>query len=158
MKKRIKISSAKAKGRNLQKKVCKSISETIGIEYNQKSDQSLIRSREMGQSGTDVILRGDALKKFPFSVECKSTEHFNINETIKQAKQNVIDGTDWLVVHKRKSIKNPIVIMDYEAFFGLVKNAVCVEIECAVDFDKNIIVGQIPIPTCKNVKCDGGKQ
>src|SRR4030066_247579 len=56
-KKPIKISSRKAKGRGLQKWLCQKISEMTGILYDQSDDSCLLHSREMGQSGTDVILR-----------------------------------------------------------------------------------------------------
>jgi len=116
-KKRIKISSAKAKGRNLQKWVCEKISELLGIPWGK---DELIASREMGQSGTDVRLIGEAQKRFPYSVECKSQETWSIPAWIKQAEANRVDGTDWLLVVKRNHIK-PVVVMDAEHFFDLLK-------------------------------------
>ena len=55
MKRRIKPSSAKAKGRSLQQWVCQKISDLLGIEWGK---DELIASREMGQSGTDIRLLG----------------------------------------------------------------------------------------------------
>lgn len=118
---RIKVRSAKQKGLNLQKWVCEEISEMTGIEYDQSSDQSEISSRPSGQHGTDVILRGEALKQFPYSVECKSSESLNLVETIDQSKANVVKGTDWLIVHRRKAIPDPIVIMDWKTFKKLLR-------------------------------------
>ena len=112
-KKPIKISSRKAKGRNLQYWVCTKISELLNIPYNQSDDQCLIHSREMGQHGNDIILRGEALQDFPFSIECKNSESLNLIDTINQVKNNQIEGTYWMIVHKRKGIKNPIVIIDW---------------------------------------------
>lgn len=118
----IKISSRKSKGRNLQKWICNKISKLIGIEYNQQNDQCSIHSREMGQPGCDIILRGEALKKFPFSVECKSSESFNITKAVQQAIMNQYKDTDWLIFYKRKLFNLPIVIMDYSTFERLYKN------------------------------------
>jgi len=112
----IKTSSAKAKGRELQKWVCKKISEMINFPYDQQDDQCLIHSREMGQAGVDVILRGKALKRFPFTIECKNTEGFSIGSTIAQVENNLISQTDWIIVHNKKAFKQPLVMMYWETF------------------------------------------
>jgi hypothetical protein len=114
-KRKITIKSAKAKGRNLQKWVAEKISKLIGIPVGK---DELISSREMGQSGTDILLIGKALELFPFSIECKSTESWQIHEAIKQAKTNQKKDTDWLLVMKR-SREDPVIIMDAERFFKL---------------------------------------
>jgi len=113
--KKIKVASAKGKGRNLQHWVCERISEMTGIPYSQ-DDDSLIRSREMGQAGVDIVLRDKAAERFPFSIECKSSEQLNLVETVEQAKRNNLPEREWLIVHKRKAIPNPIVIMDWDTF------------------------------------------
>lgn len=110
--KTISISSRKGKGRGLQMWVCKKISKLIGIRFDNQDDQCLIHCREMGQSGTDVILRGIAQEEFPFSIECKNTESFNLVNTIEQVKNNVAKNTEWMIIHKRKAFPNPIVIID----------------------------------------------
>jgi len=117
---RIKVQSAKAKGRNLQQLVCKKISELTGIAWGSEDDK-LIQSRPMGQTGTDVILRGDALYYFPFSVECKSTESWALPATIRQIKRNQVSGTDWLVVLKKKEFQRPVVVLDMDVFFKILK-------------------------------------
>lgn len=119
--KTIKISSRKGKGRNLQKFVCSEISEMLSIPYDQSDDQSLIHSREMGQAGCDIVLRGGALKRFPFMVECKNSESLNITGTISQAISNTKTGYDWLIVHKRKTLTEPIVIISWNTFKKIVK-------------------------------------
>lgn len=86
-----------------------------GIPYSQ-DDDSLIRSREMGQAGVDIVLRDKAAERFPFSIECKSSEQLNLVETVEQAKRNNLPEREWLIVHKRKAIPNPIVIMDWDTF------------------------------------------
>lgn len=119
--KQIAIQSGKGKGRNLQQKVCRDISEAIGIPYDQQDDECLIHSREMGQSGVDVILRGEAKKLFPFSIECKSAEQFSLNVAREQAQANQAKETDWMMVHKRKAWGSPVVILDWNVFIGMYK-------------------------------------
>ena len=123
----IKVRSAKNKGMNLQKWVCKKISDLINVPYDQQDDQCLIHSRECNQSGTDVILRKEALQLFPFSVECKSSDQFNIKHTIEQSKNNQVKGTDWMIVYKRKSLRKPVVIIGWEVFEKLFKGEYNVE-------------------------------
>lgn len=111
----ISIASRKAKGRNLQQYVAKKISEITGIPYGK---DEMIASREMGQSGTDVRLIGEAKKLFPFSIECKYQENWSIPAWIQQAKDNWKKGTDWLLF-MRKNRHEEIVCMDAEAFFKI---------------------------------------
>lgn len=119
--KRIAVSSAKGKGRELQQYVCRRISELIDIPYDNSDDSCLIHSREMGQAGVDVILRGEALKRFPFSVECKSTEQINLRNFIEQAKSNIKEGTEWLVILRTKSLAEDIAVMSWNTFEKLFK-------------------------------------
>ena len=115
VKKRIKNSSAKSKGRELQNWACRKISELLGIPWGK---DELIASREASQAGTDVRLIGEAKTRFPFSVECKRCESWAIPAWIKQAKANQAKGTDWLLIVK-KNREDPIVVMDANAFFEL---------------------------------------
>lgn len=117
--KTIKVSSRKGKARNLQQFVCHEVSEMIGIPYDQSDDSCLIHSREMGQSGVDVILRGEAQELFPYRVESKNTESLNLLEAIQEAESNSEDPYDWMVVHKRKLLREPIVIISWSAFKSL---------------------------------------
>ena len=119
--KTIKVSSRKAKGRDLQKWMCSEISEIVGIPYKQDDDQCLIHSREMSQAGTDIVLRGEAFKLFPYSVECKNTESLDLVKTVVQAKSNTVDSTDYLIVHKRKALPEVVVVMAWDAFKKLVR-------------------------------------
>lgn len=122
-KKSIKNSSRKAKGRELQKWVCERIADIFDIIYDQSDDRCDIHSREMGQKGCDVILRGELYNKFKFDIECKSTENFHIYNDIEQAKNNKEINRDWLLVHKKKN-KTPIVVMDWECFENLIKKTI----------------------------------
>lgn len=116
---RITHGSAKGKGRALQQWVCQRIAELVGVPYNQQDDECLIHSREMGQSGTDVVLRGIAAVRFPYSVECKSSEGMSVQGFVIQASKNVRPGTDWLVVYKCKALDAPVVIMSWATFASL---------------------------------------
>lgn len=112
----ITVSSRKAKGRGLQKWICYKIANMLRIKYCQGDDDCIIHSREMGQSGKDIILRGLAKELIPFAIECKNSEKLNLTASINQAKANTDENTSWLVVYKKKSLKNPIVIMDWFDF------------------------------------------
>ena len=115
LKNRIKVSSAKAKGRELQKWAANEISKITNIKCGK---DELIESREMGQSGADVKLIGEAQILFPFSVECKRSERINLSQFIEQAKANQKENTDWLLV-TRRSKEKAVVSIDAEIFFKL---------------------------------------
>jgi len=111
----MKTRSRKNKGARLQKWVANKISEITGIPVKKDGD---IESRQMGQSGTDVILRGNALHWFPFSIECQNAEKWDVHGKIKQAKTNRKKETSWLCFFKRNREK-PIVVLDAEVFFEI---------------------------------------
>lgn len=119
--KKITTASAKAKARNLQQWVCRKISDITGIPYEQSDDSCDIHSREMGQAGVDIVLRNDAVKRFPFSIECKAVENLNLKDAVEQAKANVYKNTDWLLVHNKKAIAETLVTMSWDAFEKLVR-------------------------------------
>jgi hypothetical protein len=111
----MKTSSAKAKGRRFQQHVAKKIAEKYNLEYGVDKD---VQSRGMGQQGIDIALSKTAIKVFPFSCECKNTERLNLWDSIKQAKDNKQEDTEWVLFVKANR-KDPIVIMDMETFFEL---------------------------------------
>jgi len=116
----IKPGSAKQKGRQLQQYVCKQIAQITGLPWGSSGEDQPIESRPMGQSGPDIRMETHALKRFPFSVECKRVERWDIHTWIDQAKQNRMANTSWLIIAKR-SRRQPVAIMDAEDFFALVK-------------------------------------
>lgn len=122
---RIKPSSAKSKGRELQKWVCKKISDLTGFPWgsNGKTDCP-IESRPMGQSGTDVRLESCVKTIFPYSIECKRCESWSVPAWIEQAKSNQEEGTEWLLICK-KNHSSPVVIMDAEVFFRILERKSC---------------------------------
>lgn len=115
--KKIKTSSAKGKGRNLQYWVCERIAEMFGIKFVQSDDECLVQSRPMGQHSVDIILRGELKKEFPFSIECKAQEILNITEWIRQARENELSDTSWMLIFKKQTLgSKPIVCLDFETF------------------------------------------
>ena len=122
--KKIKVSSAKGKGRTLQYWVCERVAEMFGVEFNQQDDNCPVHSREMGLNGVDVILRGELADKFPYSIECKCCENLSLPQWIRQARANKKPGQDYLLVIKKKSVgSEPVVVMDWDAFQKLVEEA-----------------------------------
>jgi hypothetical protein len=115
----MKTSSAKDKGRRLQKKVARMISDLTGLEFGRDCP---IQSRPMGQTGPDVCLDTEARVRFPFTVECKNQENWSIPAWIKQAEANLYPSTDWLLVICKNRTR-PIVVMDLEGFFQILERA-----------------------------------
>jgi hypothetical protein len=117
IKKRISVQAAKSKGRRLQQWTAKQISELLGIPCGKDEE---ICSREMGQSGTDVRLSRSVKKLFPYSIETKCQERFNVVSAIEQAKANQEEGTEWLLIFSKNRF-DKIACMDATHFFSLLK-------------------------------------
>lgn len=115
--KRIKVSSAKAKGRNLQKLIAKKISELLDIPYGKDEE---IESRQMGGSGVDVVLSKRVLKLFPYSIECKNQERFNVVSAIQQTIDNQKENTEWLLFFTKNRFPTTV-IMDCNHFFEILQ-------------------------------------
>ena len=109
----MKTSSAKAKGRNLQKWVVDKLVEHLD------ADREDIESRPMGSQGEDVIMGKLTRQIFPYSVECKNVEKLNVWDAYDQATENC-KGYEPIVVMK-KNRKKPLVVIDAEAFLRLHK-------------------------------------
>ena len=116
--KRIKVSSAKGKGRGLQNWVAERISNLIGEKFDNQDDEAPIRGREMGQRGTDVVLKGEARKKFPFTIECKNVETIHFRDFVDQARKYSEAG-GWLLVIRTKSLPETTVSMSWGTFENL---------------------------------------
>ena len=107
----MKTSSAKAKGRNLQKRVRELLIEKLDIHPED------IESRSMGASGEDLIMARAAREKFPYSIECKNQEKVNVWSAYEQASDNS-GKYDAIAVIKKNNSK-PLVVIDLEAFIKL---------------------------------------
>ena len=110
-------SSAKGKGRNCQNWTAKKISELLNMPWGK---DEVIAPREMGQSGVDIRLVADAKEQFPWSVECKWSEKWNVHNFIRQAKDNQKNSTDWLLILK-KNRGDYVAVLDAEVFFDLLR-------------------------------------
>ena len=116
---RIRVSSAKAKGRRLQQWVCERVSGLTGLPWG--ADRP-IESRPMGQAGSDIRLDREAAELFPFAVECKYQETWSVPAWVKQARKNTPEGRDWLLFMKRNRF-DPVVVLDAEVFFEILAKA-----------------------------------
>ncbi len=120
----IKPRSAKNKGLDWQKEVCSIISNITGIEYNQQSDDCEIHSRESGLNGVDVILRGEAKKRFPFCIECKNSKTISLPDWVRQAESNCDDLDNWLLCIKSPLLPmKKVVVMAMSRFEDLMKDS-----------------------------------
>lgn len=113
----MKPQSRKSKGRRLQNWVAQQIAQITNLPVGKDEH---IAPREMGQSGPDIRLSPLAREAFPFSIECKNSERWNLTQTIQQAINNSYPNTNWLVILKRNNYK-PIAVIDAEIFFNLLK-------------------------------------
>lgn len=114
--------SAKAKGRELQNWLAARLAALLGMSWG-REDEDDIQPRQMGQRGADILLRGEAARRLPFAFECKSGESFRLVESIKQARDNETRDRSWVIVHRRKAFRNPIVMMDWSTFEDLLRRA-----------------------------------
>lgn len=120
---RIKPRSAKNKGAGFQKEVCELISKITGVKFDNSDDSCEIHSREMGLSGSDVVLRGAARERFKYGIECKNANSVSLPEWVRQARENAIDE-NWLLFIKSPLIDGgPVVVMPIEEFSELASRA-----------------------------------
>jgi hypothetical protein len=108
----MKTSSAKSKGRLLQKHVAKLLSEVFGWEDGDAE------SRPMGSAGIDIMMSPKARRDFPFSIECKNTKTFPSLGALRQSQDNNKPGTLSAVVWKppRKNETESIIYFDLGEF------------------------------------------
>lgn len=110
----MKTSSAKAKGRNLQKWVR---DELLTLADNLSSDD--IRSTSMGASGVDIQLSQAGKIIWPFAIECKNLNRVAAYQWYDQAKSNA--GKEIPIVVAKQNHSDPIVICDAKWFFEAFK-------------------------------------
>jgi hypothetical protein len=120
---RVSVQGAKHNSRELQKWTAHEIAKAINIPDGK---DEAIESRPMGQAGVDVILHGEAKRRFPFAVECKHGQNIGWQAAVKQAKeaQKKAKYPFWLVVMKALSFKRRFVLVDAEVFFNIYKEAI----------------------------------
>lgn len=110
----IKTSSAKAKGRNLQKRV----RDAVLAQYPALTEDD-VRSCPMGSNGEDIQLSSAAKAAFPYSIECKARAKIAlVYDALDQARsQN--DLTPVAVIKADR--KEPLVVLSLDAFMALLK-------------------------------------
>ena len=108
------VQSRKAKGRNLQKEVV-----SVIIKNFPHLSEDDVRSTSSGAAGEDVLLSKAARAVFPFSIECKATERFNLWDAYKQAESNAGEYEP-LVIHRKNRTK-PVAIVSLEYLVDLHK-------------------------------------
>ena len=113
-------SSAKAKGRNLQKLVCEMLYEAFKDKALEPDD---FLSRSMGANGTDVIL-SPAAKKIvgDLAIECKNQEKLNVPTIFKEHAAKYPASLP-LLVHK-KNHTYALVTIKLDQFLDLLVKAV----------------------------------
>lgn len=92
----MKTSSAKAKGRRLQKLV---VSKILAA-FTDLTERD-VQSRAMGSQGTDVVLSEKAFKYFPFAIEAKNQE----------ANKKLLDMFGQASDHSNKSGGEPVLVV-----------------------------------------------
>jgi hypothetical protein len=110
----MKTSSAKAKGRNLQKWVRDKI-----LERFPELEKDDVQSTSMGSQGEDIKLSPTARKLFPFSVECKNLASFGGYRFYDQATENAKGHIPIVVVKANR--RQPIVLIDVDDFLRILK-------------------------------------
>jgi len=106
MKKRITVSSGKAKGRRLQDAVCKKLLE----HYGDVLEEGDLRPAIMGQAGEDIIQSPRARTVVPISIECKNQEKLSIWSALNQAQENCPENQAPALVFKRNHSETYIVL------------------------------------------------
>lgn len=104
----IKPRSAKNKGATWQKDIAEELSLITEIPFDNQDDQSEILCRTMGCSGVDIILRGEALKRFPFGIEAKNQNSISLPDWSRQAESNSLNGK-WMLFIKSALLEEPLV-------------------------------------------------
>ena len=107
----MKPSSAKSKGRRLQKWFA-----DLLIDRLELSPEDL-ESRPMGSQGEDIILGIQSRLDFPYSVECKNQEAVNVWKAYDQAESNSSKYEPLVVIKRNRS--KPLVVLDSEHFVEL---------------------------------------
>lgn len=92
--------SAKNKGRTAQNKV----RDELRVRFPTLESED-IESRQMGGSGTDIILSPAAQKLIPFDIEVKNQEKLNVWSALEQAETNTKKGRIPLLIFKRNRSK-----------------------------------------------------
>lgn len=108
----MKTSSAKAKGRNLQKHVVARIHH-----WFPSLEEGDAKSCSMGSNGEDVQLSPAARRVLPVSIECKNKAAFAVYKDYAQAVANAKNYQPLLVIKQNRS--EPLVLMNLDYYLCL---------------------------------------
>lgn len=111
--KNMKTSSAKSKGRNLQKYIRSLILASFPLMPDD------VRSTGMGQNGVDIQLSPKAREHFNFDVECKNQEKIAIWAAWKQCTENSKYGKPMLFI--KRNFSDLLVVMKGQDLFNLLE-------------------------------------
>jgi hypothetical protein len=109
----MKPQSAKAKGRTFQQWVRDHI---LSIFLSLEPDD--VKSTSMGSGGEDIQLSPAARKLVPYQIECKAKARAQVYTWYEQAKSH---GDHEPLVVIKQDRKRPLVVVDAEHFFQLIK-------------------------------------
>jgi hypothetical protein len=114
---RISVQAGKAKGRRAQQAVVAKVLDTFSA-----LTEDDVRSCPMGSNGSDVILSTAAKAAFPYEVEVKArAAGFSlIYDAMDQAASQ---GNLTPLVVIKQDRRKPLVVLDMDAFFALIKPA-----------------------------------
>lgn len=76
----------------------------------------------MGAQGVDVQLSAQALKEFPFSIECKNLAKVAIYKHYEQATANAIKDTKPLLIIKQNR-SQPLAVLSLEDFLDVCRTS-----------------------------------
>jgi hypothetical protein len=100
--------------------VCNKVAGMLGVKWLNSDDESPVASRPSGQHGCDIILRGEARRRFPWDLECKAAKELRIVDAVKQAGVNAADGRLPAVAYRQTGMA-PVVILSWDTFETLNK-------------------------------------
>lgn len=110
----MKTSSAKAKGRNLQKWVATKL-----LDAAKALEPDDVKSTSMGAGGEDVMMSPAARRVFPWQIECKNHARIAVYDFYNQACSH---GTHEPVVFIKQNQCKPLAIVDAEYFIRSFNN------------------------------------
>lgn len=112
----MKTSSAKAKGRNLQKWAAEKL-----LTYAPELEPGDVKSTSMGASGEDVMLSPAARRIYPWQLECKSYARIAVYDFYNQACSH---GTHEPIVFIKQNGCKPLVVVDADYFVRSFRNGI----------------------------------
>jgi hypothetical protein len=118
-KKGIKTASAKSKGRELQKHICRRI-----LHHFTWLKEGDVESRSMGAQGVDVMMSPLARQTLPLSIEAKKTKATPSRSELEQARSNTYKATAPCVVWCPHGCgyQKSMILFDLEEFLNWYKD------------------------------------